>query len=256
MESSNAKGWNIWELIGILSLLGLFWVLFGYVVCWKFEIVNSFFSAMAFGAIIYSIYQQGIELKQTRDEFKAQNETFSKQRFENTFFKMLELVQHNLLFVNLDVAVGQGSIQEKMREHFGVEKESYRGQNGIESLIKHFCSVTTHLKNHDYSTSSLAQILEKEVERYDAINYLISLINIFRLVSNSILIRDDERIFYASIINSNLTNADKHLLFLSTMSQEHKALRPILTKFGAKPDLNINQFRLDEKVLYSLANDN
>lgn len=56
---------------------------------------NSIFSALAFAGVIVAIYLQRNELilqrkelKSTRDEFKVQNQTLKKQRFENTFFNI------------------------------------------------------------------------------------------------------------------------------------------------------------------------
>ena len=64
----------------------------------SFGAINSLFSGLALGGIIYTIYLQKTELalqraelKQTRKEFQLQNSTLKLQRFENTFFKLMEL---------------------------------------------------------------------------------------------------------------------------------------------------------------------
>ena len=68
-----------------------------------FGMINSLFSGFALAGIIFTIllqrqelrYQRE-ELRATREEFKQQNETMQIQRFENTFFKMLELLNNTV----------------------------------------------------------------------------------------------------------------------------------------------------------------
>jgi hypothetical protein len=63
-----------------------------------FGVASALFSGLAFGGIIYTILLQRNELelqrhelRQTREEFVEQNQTLKQQRFENTFFNMLNL---------------------------------------------------------------------------------------------------------------------------------------------------------------------
>lgn len=63
-----------------------------------FGSVNALFSGLALAGIILTILLQRNELKlqreelkETRKEFKIQNKTLKLQRFENTFFSMLDL---------------------------------------------------------------------------------------------------------------------------------------------------------------------
>ncbi|RFC54041.1 putative phage abortive infection protein [Brumimicrobium aurantiacum] len=69
--------------------------------------VNALFSGLALAGIIYTILLQRNELKlqrdelrETRMEFKIQNETLKIQRFENTFFNLLN--QHHQIVENID----------------------------------------------------------------------------------------------------------------------------------------------------------
>lgn len=63
-----------------------------------FGSINSLFSGLALAGIILTILLQRTELKlqrkelsDTREEFRIQNETLRLQRFENTFFNLLNL---------------------------------------------------------------------------------------------------------------------------------------------------------------------
>ena len=71
-----------------------------------FGVINSLFSGLAFGGIIYTILLQREELKAQREELKltkqefiTQNETLRLQRFENTFFNLLNV--HNKIVDSL-----------------------------------------------------------------------------------------------------------------------------------------------------------
>ena len=64
----------------------------------SFGSINSLFSGLALGGIIYTIFQQKkelslqrLEISKTREEFVTQNTTLRLQRFENTFFNLLNL---------------------------------------------------------------------------------------------------------------------------------------------------------------------
>lgn len=66
----------------------------------SFGAVNALISAFAFAGMIvtfvlqrYELSMQRKELEAQRMEFSSQNETLRLQRFENTFFNMMELQQ-------------------------------------------------------------------------------------------------------------------------------------------------------------------
>ncbi|WP_298767353.1 putative phage abortive infection protein [uncultured Polaribacter sp.] len=68
-----------------------------------FGAVNAIFSGLAFAGIIISLYLQRIdlknqfkEIKQTNREFKIQNDTLHIQKFENQYYKMIDLHRANV----------------------------------------------------------------------------------------------------------------------------------------------------------------
>ncbi len=75
-----------------------------------FGAVNAIFSGLAFAGIIISLYLQRIDLKnqmeqlelnyeevqQTNREFKIQNDTLQIQKFENQYYKMIDLHKSNV----------------------------------------------------------------------------------------------------------------------------------------------------------------
>lgn len=78
-----------------------------------FGAVNALFSGLAFGGIIWTILLQRNELKLQREESREsrkeaveQNKTLRAQRFEHTFFNMLNL--QNEIIKNLQTSTGKG----------------------------------------------------------------------------------------------------------------------------------------------------
>lgn len=74
-----------------------------------FGVINSLFSGLAFGGIIYTILLQREELRAqreelrlTKQEFITQNQTLRLQRFENTFFNLIDV--HNNIVNSLKSA--------------------------------------------------------------------------------------------------------------------------------------------------------
>ena len=60
---------------------------------------TSLFAGISVVLLIYTVLLQKEEIAEGREEFKKQNRTLSYQRFDNTFFNMLEL--HHRILANL-----------------------------------------------------------------------------------------------------------------------------------------------------------
>lgn len=87
-----AGGWYLMALLvkptegvteSVAQLRGLFGDQFG--------AVNALFSGLAFAGIIFSIVLQNRELKQTKSSLREQTKATNRQRFDSTFFKLLQL---------------------------------------------------------------------------------------------------------------------------------------------------------------------
>jgi len=108
-EGKNEKIIPTWVWVGIIAAVI---VIITCIVGWcnrspaegSFTIINSIFSGLAFVMLIIAIFMQRDELQLqrkdlelqreemtlTRGEFEKQNKTLSRQRFENTFFQLLQ----------------------------------------------------------------------------------------------------------------------------------------------------------------------
>lgn len=104
-----------------------------------FGSVNALFSGLAFAGLVITIIQQrhdlqlqGEAINQSKKDINQQNETMKIERFENTFFKMLEVQQS---IVNDLYAADSHSEWVKQDEPNGtfakeiLTKDEYRGRN-------------------------------------------------------------------------------------------------------------------------------
>ena len=113
----NMDKYSMWSIILILFVFLLFFASLGFVcthwIDWQtrgtfgdsFGALNALFSGLAFAGLIVTLIMQKDELSMQREEldeakqelrqqsieFKKQNKTLNLQRFENTFFNMLNL---------------------------------------------------------------------------------------------------------------------------------------------------------------------
>ncbi|MDO7909212.1 putative phage abortive infection protein [Pseudomonas sp. 22-AL-CL-001] len=101
----------------------------------KFGAINALFAGFAFAGIIFTIYLQNKELRQTKEMLKEQLKDSSKQRFDSTFFQLLKL---------------QNEISAKLAE---TENEGYNSFRSLNSKLV--------LQDRDYPTFTALKKLDK-----------------------------------------------------------------------------------------------
>ena len=179
-----------------------------------FGVVSSLFAGLAFAGVIYTIQLQRkelslqrSELRETRLEFETQNETLKKQRFENTYFQMLNL--HHEIVTNLEYTSDYGEFKgREIFKRFLVEM--------TDSMQKHLFISKPH--GNEEKSISLTELTEKIELEYcnlfeDHFNtylghYFRNLYHIYKFVYFSDLISKEEKGFYASLIRAQLSEEE------------------------------------------------
>lgn len=244
-------------------------------------VINALFSALAFAGVIFAIILQKKELqlqreelKQTREEiegqrheFEQQNETLKKQRFENTFFNMLNLqqgivkslsLQHKDAEIVEDYSIPRG-YKTVMVDHneLGInvflflyakckitylDGFHYSGYNGLYTTIK---------ENGAQGIDSYAYC--NEVAYLD--NYFKHLYRIVKFVDETTLLSNsfEERYQYTSMIRAQFSRMEYVLLFYNCLSDGGSLkFKPLVEKYsllkGLRFDLLVNSAHED---LYS-----
>jgi len=169
------------------------------------------------------------ELSETREVFKEQSETLKVQRFENTFFQLLNL--HHEIINNLDLDLsfynrGQYKSREVFKTSVSVinqlfsryDKDYEYGKMGERILVKEYdlnnLEEVKNLINRSYNTYYFIetnQLLS---------HYFRSLYHIFKFIHKSELINDNKKQFYATLLRAQLSSDELFLLLYNSLNPD------------------------------------
>lgn len=193
----------------------------------SFGLLTSLFSGLAFAGLIITIVMQKKELALQREELsltreelsgqkqemQAQNETLKVQRFENTFFKMLEFLENcrNDVFYQ-----SQGS--------------SFEGKDAIKQLYERYTKV--HLGEYIIEHHNQKWMFKEDCKTEEGIvreynefykqygdelgQYYRTLYNVLKLVDRANFL--DEKTIYTNLVRAQLSRYELSLLFYNCLS--------------------------------------
>jgi hypothetical protein len=233
--SNHFENTNIFGLTpkGIFIAVLIAWAVTGVTLYWyddrgtfgdMFGAINALFSGLAFAGIIVTILLQRQELElqrkeltETRKEFETQNTTLKVQRFESTFFNLLN--NHNRL-------ISEFSVKDKINEGTNLAKDIMEEitSRGFESsprigrlYIRHFYDMVSRATNtnetyegeqYDLYQSCLTYFPEMIVY-FEGLRLLLAYVDSTELIS-----RKQDKDFYIDIIKSNLLYYEAYALNL------------------------------------------
>lgn len=210
----------------------------------SFGVLTSLFSGLAFAGLIITIVMQRDELALQRQELnltreelsgqkaemKVQNETLQIQRFENTFFKMLEFF-------------------ENCRNDIGYQYPngtSLQGRNAIEPLyrllVDHYLSIFKQDDYYNYNSYFKEECktsvgISLEYHKFYAQNgeelgqYYRTLYNLLKLVDRADFIPD--KTIYTNLLRAQLSRYELLLLFYNSISVlGAEKMAPLIMKFN------------------------
>lgn len=204
-----------------------------------FGATNALFSGLAFVGVIYAIVLQRKELKlqrselrQTREEFKTQNDTLAKQRFENTFFQMIDL--HHKIIDKLQFYPDQGRVVP-LKIHVNIRPYNGRevfdiSRDVLEKIYaaNFISALSIQLEDDGKEIDDWQQIQLGYKKFYYDLNggnslshYFMNLYQIFKLIFLSDHLTKDEKNKYASIIRAQLTESELYILLYNGMFERH-----------------------------------
>ena len=218
----------------------------------KFGAVNSLFSGLAFAGLIYTIYLQKEELRLQREElqetrqemvrqtkeFDEQNKTLQIQRFENTFFNMMELLEDITQGLSYDTT---RQIQTKYRDARGIPRRDYPWEN-ITIKGRRVFEETYH--GPDICLKNL--IRNKGIEGYnesDAISlydhYFRYLYRIMKFVDSSSSVNNyGTRYQYLAMLRAQLSQHELIWLYYNGLSNNGcEKLKPLIEKYAILKNL-------------------
>lgn len=195
----------------------------------SFGLLTSLFSGLAFAGLIITIVMQRDELALQRQELnltreelsgqkqemQAQNETLKVQRFENTFFKMLEFLEncrHDVFYQ-------------------GFQRPSVEGRDAIKSLYEAFTNgfLCSWIQDNDFNQK---RVFKEECKSLEGISkqysnfyikygdelgqYYRTLYNLLKLVDRADFIEDQS--VYTNLVRAQLSRYELLLLFYNCLS--------------------------------------
>lgn len=248
--------------IGFIAIL-LLWAMY-----WKwvaprlsdnqFDPLSALFSGLAFWGVIFAILLQRRELALQRNELmltrrevrgqkeqlEAQNLTLKQQRFENTFFSLLNLFNNIVGSIELSGAKRLGdppSVIARGRECFSIFFHEFGNEFG---KVQH--------DHGDWGQRTLC------VTAYDQFansrqpfvgHYFRTLYNIVKFIGTSDV--EDKQI-YVNILRAQLSSPELSLLFYNCISKfGSEKFKPLVERFGLLENMSFSTLlRQDHRELY------
>lgn len=201
----------------------------------SFGFLTSLFSGLAFAGLIITIVMQKNELALQREELsltreelsgqkqemQAQNETLKVQRFENTFFKMLELLEA----CRDDVFYKEWQIGNATST-----SSSYEGRDAIKQLYERYTK--SHLGEYVMENYNQRWMFKEDSKTEEGIvreynefykyygdelgQYYRTLYNVLKLVDRANFL--DDKTIYTNLVRAQLSRYELSLLFYNCLS--------------------------------------
>lgn len=235
----NQKIFKVKDLILIVIIIIIIWAVSGIILMDidergtlgdMFGVVTSLFTGLALAGLIISIILQRKEVSiqkeeliESRVEFIKQNTILSKQRFENTLFQLIGLHHEIIDHFQYSVFSNEVNVTYYKREVFTEALKYLKSTN--EQAYKTYCrnnNITP--KNGTYNNITEADESIKVGYKYFNFvfakilnHYYRNLFQIFNFIYQSENISTKEKMFYSSIVSSQLSNEELTLLLYNSL---------------------------------------
>ncbi|MCU1717700.1 putative phage abortive infection protein [Pseudomonas sp. 5P_3.1_Bac2] len=222
----------------------------------SFGVMTSLFSGLAFAGLIITILMQKDELALQREELEltrneisgqkkelaAQNETFRIQRFENTFFNMLTILES----CRADIQYSRQSIPGLSV----VDSFSASGKDAVKSI--YYC-----LNGFFYNKSGIgsSRVFKESCLSLDGVDkayvrfyvtfgvelgqYFRTLYNIIKLIDANFPIEQGR--VYSNLLRAQLSRYELLLLLYNCLSSYGDKLAPLVIKYSLLKHIETNQ---------------
>jgi hypothetical protein len=240
-ETQALVGKSIWIFLALIFIIwAAYWRWVVPAQGSQFEPLATLFSGLAFWGVIYAILLQKSELELQRQELKltrgevrgqkeqlaAQNATLKQQKFENTFFSLLNL--YISVVDSIEIRLPQ---LDRARDRDVITK----GRNCFSQFLADFKREYTGEKKRtpDVGYSELCISAYDRFANYrqtDVGHYFRTMYNIIKFVENS-QIKDKQT--YVNILRAQLSSDELGLLFYNCLSRYGiEKFKPYVEKFG------------------------
>lgn len=233
----------------------------------SFGFLTSLFSGLAFAGLIITIVMQRDELALQRQELNltrkelssqkeemiAQNRTLKVQRFENTFFKMLELLEscrNDIFYQGFQRSPVEG--RDAIRRLYEVFKEGYLFDY---SLNEYGEREAITFKEECRTEEGLSEKYSSFYDKYgdELGQYYRTLYNVLKLVDRADFIEDKN--LYTNLLRAQLSRYELSLLFYNSISDFGRTkMAPLVKKYNILKHLEPNVLPVENQKVWEKFN--
>lgn len=200
-----------------------------------FGAVNALFTGLALAAVFYTILLQRQAINIQKEELAQTRDVFIQQKFETTFFNLLELVKSNLNAIEYDSPLGNmlngteaiTSINVDMRNNNN--NHAIPRPNNIQEII--------------HATGSVLLSNNQAI-----VKYLNSVESLLHFNKNSLL--NKKNLFYTQLFLNQLSEPEKVLIFNYTIFPEKSTFQKLC--YESKLLAGIEKTFFDDDEHYAL----
>jgi len=206
---------------------------------------SPFLSFATFLILLATFKQQRKELDIAKKDSEDQRTTTAIQRFENTFFQMMNL--HNEIIRSIQVVISNfkypvyPAYENNGQDNY--DREIFIGRNALENLYLNYKSEYEHNCNlHiDYRIEEIKETYENwySDKEHHIGHYYRSLYHMYNLIHTSEL---DQKQYYAKLLRAQLSKSELLLLFYNSIafSEDNKFI-PLIREYNILKHINIDE---------------
>lgn len=220
----------------------------------QFGAVNALFSGLAFLGLIYTIKQQSEDLRLQKEELCTMNDEAKKQRFENTFFNMMQLQQQIVADMSAREYIPHTRYINQKEKETTNETHDFTGRN---MFYYSFCvceHVPSDLNFAGYPHSGMRDIIFqlgiekiKVFETQDFFShYFQHMMEIIHFVENEA--EKDKKHKYISILRSTLSRYELVWLYYKGLV-EGGELKRIIEQYTLLKNINVSNLSLSREAI-------
>tara|TARA_R100001369_G_scaffold23165_1_gene42515 strand:+ start:316 stop:1233 length:918 start_codon:yes stop_codon:yes gene_type:complete len=220
-----------------------------------FGSLTALFSGLAFAGLITTLFMQRVELTLQRKELSQTREVFKIQRFENTLFGLMKLLNDHVNSIEISnrdlgyiIAGGRHLDENKGRHALKLISQNLpETEKKIKNGPSYDLNVTaTHILSHKELTDSYSDYYHKYLESHLG-PYFRLIYAVIRLIESEKFSDDPDADFkvkkeYSKIFRAHLSDAEIRLLMLNCASIQGAGLKGWVEKYGLLRHLSRGDF--------------
>lgn len=225
----------------------------------QFGAVNALFSGLAFLGLIYTIKQQSEDLRLQKEELSTMNDEAKKQRFESTFFSMMQLQQQIVADLNAREYIPHTKFYSTQNIETTNEIHDFIGRN---MFYYSFCvceHVPSDLNLVGFSHRGMREVIYyygiekiKVFETQDFFShYYQHMMEIIHFVENEV--EKNNEYNYINILRSTLSRYELVWLYYKGLV-EGGELKRLIEKYSLLKNLNITNLTLSRNAVNIVKN--